>query len=286
MNEPSLIDEHLEFQFVSGQFRASFAGLLKSFEEASVQVCEEVHEADLDVPYGNDALERYDLFPARKEAKATVIFFHAGYWQSRDKRTFRFIAKALRDGGIDTILVNYPLCPAVQVTDIIDSCCLALQVIAQHSANRMGEEKPLVLAGHSAGAQIAIEVAFRLSQEDKCLFRNLAGILGISGVYELEPLIHTSLNQNLKLDYLKARQISPLRREHGLPLPAKLFVGGTETPAFQDQTIGMEKVWHLERTECEAVILPDHDHFSILTEFAKPDGALVHACHALISTRR
>ncbi|WP_408460536.1 alpha/beta hydrolase [Paraburkholderia sediminicola] len=87
------------------------------------------------------------------------------------RRAFRFIAKALRDGGIDTILVNYPLCPAVQVTHIVDSCCLALQVVAQHTANRAGEVKPVVLAGHSAGAQIAIEVAFRLLQEDQFLFR-------------------------------------------------------------------------------------------------------------------
>ena len=53
----------------------------------------------------------------------------------------------------------------------------------------------VVLAGHSAGAHLAAMVA----TADPTM-SGLAGLVLVSGIYELEPLIGTSVNERLGLD--------------------------------------------------------------------------------------
>ena len=82
------------FQYLTGQegTRAQ-AALLAAFDEESAEAVRALRP-DRDLSYGKDPRQRFDLFRARA-ARATIAYFHAGYWQSRDKAQFRFLAPAL-----------------------------------------------------------------------------------------------------------------------------------------------------------------------------------------------
>ena len=250
-----------EFQYVSGQGRDSFPALLASFDERSRQSILSTN-VELDTRYGQMARETYDLFRPQGTARATVVYFHAGYWQSRDKANFRFIAAPFCSRGANVVLVNYPLCPTVGVGDIVRSACTALRTIASQTGAG-SDDHPLVVCGHSAGGHLAVELALSAASGESGLPR-INGIVGVSGVYDLRPLVDTSLNANLKLDEQLATGLSPVLRVQATSTQAVFAVGETETEAFRQQNERMHQAWSDQGNRSRTVVTPSDDHFSIL----------------------
>ena len=73
----------------------------------------------LDLRYGDAPGETLDLFPARKGDGSCMMFIHGGYWRSRDKSDFSYLAPAWVDAGVSLAVVNYDLCPAVSMEEIV-----------------------------------------------------------------------------------------------------------------------------------------------------------------------
>ena len=257
-----------EFQYVTGQMRPSFGDLLARFEARNAQALSLPHW-ELDVAYGPHAREVMDVRPSEAKALGTVVYFHAGYWQSRDKSQFRFLATAFNAMGWDMALVNYPLCPDVRVADIVASAAQALQKIAAHQSER-GRPRPIVLCGHSAGAHLAIELT--LQQAAAAAPLPIAGVVAISGVYDLQPLLDTSLNARLKLDAESAKACSPTHRARPGAAPALFVWGDTETPAFHAQSQDMARLWQLQGNVAQCSAVAQADHFSVLEYVTAPDG--------------
>ncbi len=66
-----------------------------------------------DIAYGDGAGETLDVFPAAQAGAPVLVFVHGGYWRSRDKSDFSFIAPSFNAAGAMVVLPNYALCPAV-----------------------------------------------------------------------------------------------------------------------------------------------------------------------------
>ena len=170
-------------------------------------------------------------------------------------------------------MVGYPLCPEVTLADIVDAAGRALSAVAA----RVGG--PLVLSGHSAGAHLAVELA--LSEWPAALQERLAGVAALSGIYDLEPLLATPLNDKLRLDMAAARRHSPIHRLHGGLPPALFAVGATETPAFLAQNAAMHAAWLAAGNQAASLEVAGADHFSLLQGFA-PGAALLAAVLSLV----
>lgn len=219
----------------------------------------------LDIPYGRHPRQTLDLFRTPRRRRATVAYFHAGYWQSRDKSGFRFLAPPLVADGHDVAIINYPLSPDMGINDIVAAAYASLAALAS-----LTENAPLILVGHSAGAQIAVELVMHARTGDW----KVTGVMAISGVFDLTPLIDTSVNEKLALDAVAARAASPLHRVVSGAPPAIFAVGALETRAFRDQTARMSEAWAGAGNASVPVTVPDADHFSILNELCSEDGML------------
>ena len=75
----------------------------------------------LDIPYGDDATEKLDLFFA-EESTRWLLFIHGGYWRSMDKRDYSCIAPNFVAAGINVAVINYALCPQVTIATITEQC--------------------------------------------------------------------------------------------------------------------------------------------------------------------
>lgn len=265
-----------QFQYVTGQMRARFANLLAAFEARNAQALA-LPGWTLDIPYGPHAREVMDVRPSTAQRLGTLVYLHAGYWQSRDKSQFRFLAPTFNAMGWDMALVNYPLCPEVSVADIVASAARALQQVARHQGER-GGTGPLVLCGHSAGAHLAVELA--LQQSSVAGSVPLAGVLGISGLYDLQPLLDTSLNERLQLDTASALVCSPTHRVHPGAAPALFVWGDTETPAFHAQSKDMAKQWQRQGNTAQCLAVAHADHFSVLEHITARDGLVARTLQA------
>ena len=263
--------EDAEFDYVTGQGRPGFPALLGAYDAASQMIASR-GDAVLDIPYGAHRRQRMDLFPAFGAARATLVYFHAGYWQSRDKATFRFIAQSFNEGGLNVVLVNYPLCPEVTLAELSATAAAALAPIAGLAAGR-----PIVLSGHSAGGHLAVELAMRSTPARHLI----AGVAGLSGVYDLRPLVETSLNRALALNEPAAYDASPvLRVTPGVP-PAIFAVGAAETDAFRRQNRAMAAAWSAAGATAQEKIVDQADHFTILQTFTDRQSDLHRAVLAL-----
>jgi arylformamidase len=107
--------------------------------------------------------------------------------------------------------------------------------IIEHLATAHPTGKGLIVAGHSAGGHIAIELA--LSQWPARLKsgRPVERVIALGGVFDLRPLLSTPLNENLQLSPEEAYQRSPLFRASGVSIPTLFVVGADETRAFKRQ---------------------------------------------------
>jgi arylformamidase len=240
--------------YLTGQLHPSQTPLLAEYAAQS-EAAVAAYAPLLDLAYGAHERERFDLFVAPAPWRGTLAYVHAGYWQGRDKAQFRFIAAPFMAAGIDVALVNYPLCPEVSVRRIVRSAAASIPRIldAARALGRGGAG--LIAAGHSAGGHIAAELALGGAA--------MEAVIAISGIYELAPLLATSLNEKLRLDAGEARAMSPLHRVGGALPPALFMVGGRETPEFRAQSEAMHRAWQAAGRSTYREI-EGADHFSVL----------------------
>ncbi|MBS0316612.1 MAG: alpha/beta hydrolase, partial [Proteobacteria bacterium] len=213
-----------QFQYFDGQMRASFPALLAQYEAQSAVVAP---SGTLDLRYGPHERQRFDFFGAGSgpsgKPLGTLLYFHAGYWQSRDKATFRFIAPAFTRRGYNVALVNYPLCPSVTLAELMDAARASVPRVLDHLASLGQAPGALIAAGHSAGAHLAVELALTRWPELGARAQAVDGVIALSGIYDLVPLVATSINDKLLLDIRTAQAQSPLHRVAPGAAPA-LFI--------------------------------------------------------------
>jgi arylformamidase len=71
----------------------------------------------------------------------------------------------------------------------------------------------------------------------------IRAVIPVSGVFDLRPLIHTDVNDNLKMDLNEASELSPLLRsavavseEKRKSIKLVIAYGAEESPAFKSQS--------------------------------------------------
>jgi len=224
-----------------------------------------------EIAYGPGERERMDLFEAGDGAPV-ALFLHGGYWQALDRSWFSGIAPALLAHGVSLAVPSYDLAPAVRLGAILNQVRQAAEVARELNGGR----RPLAF-GHSAGGHMA---ACLLSEG------RAGAAVAISGVFQLQPLIPTSLNIALRLDEAEAAALSPVN----WPVPngstpggtvLDCWVGGDESAEFIRQSRDMAALWGGKGVETSFEALPGLNHFTVLDPLFDPDSALVRRLAAL-----
>jgi arylformamidase len=223
---------------------------------------------ELDLLYGRGPSETLDVFPAQgaKQRAPVVFFIHGGYWRSLDKRDHSFVAPAFTAQGACVVVPNYALCPAVTIPQITVQMVRALAWTVRNVAQWGGDPSNITVIGHSAGGHLAaMMLACLWPQYDPALPPDVVKrALSISGLYDLEPLMHTPfLQADLRLSAPQVQKASPAL----LPAPAQgvlyTVAGGDESDEFLRHNTLIREVWGEEKVPvCES--LPGRNHFSVL----------------------
>jgi arylformamidase len=230
------------------------------------------HPAGLDVAYGPAPRQRWDLFAAKTPSAPCLVFIHGGYWQRNTREDFACFAEGIMAHGWSAALPGYSLAPDVSLGDIVDEIWQAIDWLAEKGPKHGLGAGPIVVSGWSAGGHLT---AMMLPHP------HVAAGLAISGIYELAPIRDTYLNEKLRLSDEEIASFSPLR----LPVvqkPLAIAYGTNELPALVSDSRDL----HARRVAANApgplVPVSGADHFTILEELRRPDGALVRAALALL----
>ena len=242
------------------------------------------NRALIDVRYGLGAGETLDIFPARRKPGTppapVLVFIHGGWWRSLDKSDHSFIAPPFVQRGACVVVPNYALCPAVTVPDITLQMVQALAWTWRHIGAHGGDPDRITVVGHSAGGHLAtMMLACDWSQVGDDLPSALVkNALSMSGLYDLEPVMHTPfVQESLHLTRAQVAMASPAL----LPAPPvregrgqlTAVAGADESSEFLRHNRLIQQAWG-ERVVpvCEA--LPGLNHFSIVDALAEPKQRL------------
>ena len=234
----------------------------------------------LDVRYGSGAAQRMDLClpPAPAPGGAgLLVFIHGGYWQELSARDSLFAAAPCAERGLAFCAIDYTLAPAATVAGIVAECRAALRFLAEQGSQCGIDPARIVIAGSSAGAHLAAMVclpSWRNGEQEQPRALHPLGAVLLSGIYQLQPLVGTSINDALGLDARQARSQSPLLQSlRGFP-PALVCWGEVETPAFKAQSQRFAAVLRAVRTDCVTLQAAQRNHFDLALDLADPGTAL------------
>jgi len=261
------------------EFREIFAG----WASRSQRVRETWPRQQLDVAYGSRPTDRLDLFWPRKEPSAIVVYLHGGYWFSLDKSDASLVVPALAGRDVAVAVVNYALCPAVSIADIVEQVTRSVQWLYRRAPDLGFPRNRLFVCGHSAGAHLATSVVTQDWRKRSLRLPNqcVRGVIAISGLYDLRPLVRVpSVNVHTRLDETAAAQASPaLARPHGRPWVITA-VGDSENDGFLEQSGILAAAWG--RSIRSSVLCPGRNHFTVLEELIDEDGRIARATRDLI----
>jgi len=233
----------------------------------------------LDLRYGPGPKQTLDLFAPATRPLGTFVFIHGGYWRSLDKVDFSFVAVPLVERGIAVALLNYDLCPTVTIATIVDQCRHAILWLLHDGRRHGAAVDRVVVGGHSAGGHLAA-MLFATDWSSYGLPRPpFAGGLSLSGVHDLEPLVLSTMNADLRLDAAEARGLSPVNHPSMTDAPLFIAVGADETSEFLRQSDLMFDAWPQNRPAgMEAALrIPGRNHFSVVLDHADPASELTRA---------
>ena len=221
------------------------------------------------IAYGAGPRNKIDFFEG-DGAGPIVVFIHGGYWQAFDASYFSHLAAGLNAHGIDVAIPSYDLCPDVTVEEIIRQMRHAARALAKAG-------RPLVMSGHSAGGHLA---ACLLATDWPAIDASLPSDLvraaySISGLFDLGPLVETSINKALHLDSTTARAGSPLFWKAPTRGSLDAVVGETESAQYFRQSRSIVDAWGATGPATRFGTVPGANHITAIAPLADPDSPMV-----------
>ena len=206
-----------------------------------------------------------------KDLDPLLVFFHGGYWQELSVEESFFPAINSIKNHIGFAAVEYTLAPQASIDEIVNECKDAINWLFLNSKKLGFDKNKIILAGSSAGAHLAAMCSI-YNQESK---NNLLGSILVSGIYDIEPLIGTSINEALYLKKDQAVRNSPMFKDLEKFPPTVVVWGENETEQFKKQSkIFANKLIDME-VPVRSLEIENKNHFDIildLTDFDEPLG--------------
>lgn len=235
--------------------------------------------------YGPGPQETLDLFVPQAPARGTLAFIHGGYWRGLDKADFAFVAPPFVAQGYAVAVLNYDLCPAVTVGQIVAECRRAIVWLAREGPRHGAPAAPLVVSGHSAGGHLVAMLYATDWRAHGLVAPPFVGGVTLSGVHDLEPLVLSTMNADLRLDNGEARSVSPVHFPAWSAAPLYVAAGADETSEFLRQSQLIFDAWPDNRPAGMAAprFFPHRNHFTVVLDYAEPVSELTRATLALFA---
>lgn len=220
-----------------------------------------------DIAYGPQPRERFDYLSCGATNAPLFIFIHGGYWQKCTKEDFALSARGALERDFDAVLVEYTLAPQASMTQIVGEIGMLLDFLGTSSEQYTSRNRVVVLSGHSAGGHLT------------AIHRNhpsIAYAFPVSGLYDLNPIALTNLNEKLQLTPDEIDVYSP--QLHVMPgTPMTVAVGGAELPELLRQSREYADACAAIDSGVAYLEVPGRTHFAVCDDLANPNGVQMTA---------
>ena len=201
-----------------------------------------------DIPFSDtakgDRRRSFDLYLPADSGRKTPLFafIHGGFWllPDDDYRIGPALAENLVQDGVAVALIRYRLAPAHRHPAQAEDVAAAVAQLVKDSAKYNFDARRIYLAGHSAGGHLASLVGLdsRYLNRHGLGKNSLAGIVSISGLYDLNPTWRVSKNQSVAVentfgkDAALLKQASPIHHVRADAPPFLIISPFQDFPGF------------------------------------------------------
>lgn len=145
--------------------------------------------------YGEGPRRRLDIYRPLASPRGAasprplVVFLYGGNWRTGDRADYRFVATALAARGIVVVVPDYRLFPEAAFPGFVEDAAAAVAFAAARATEFGADPRAVFVAGHSAGAHIALLLALDPGYLARAGYdrTRLAGAIGLAGPYDFDP---------------------------------------------------------------------------------------------------
>ena len=222
-----------------------------------------------DLPYGQDKRQRLDIYaPRQAQNRPVVVFWYGGSWVKGQKSQYRFVGTTLAERGIVTVIADYRLYPQVHFPAFDEDGARAVAWVEQHVQEYGGDPHRIVLMGHSAGGHTAAFLALDHAFLEKCGAdpRDIAGLVGLSGTYELVP--GTDEERATFPPPYTEKDWQPIRFVDAQSPPTLLLHGSDDKEVLPQEAIDLKDEMLRQHLRVDLHIYPHRGHGDTVASFA------------------
>lgn len=222
--------------------------------------------------YGEDSRQRLDVYaPAGASGAPVIVFIYGGSWNSGDRGDYGFAGAAFASRGFVTVVPDYRLVPAVRFPDFIEDCAAAVRWTVDNIAAHGGDPSRIVLAGHSAGAYIAM----MLGLDARYLHRagvnpsSIRGVAGLAGPYDFLPF-DVAASRDAFGQAADPAQTQPVTFARADAPPMLLLWGEADTTVGPRNLRGLQAAMVAAGGQVETKTYPGVNHVDIMLALSRP----------------
>ncbi|XP_046844755.1 kynurenine formamidase-like [Xenia sp. Carnegie-2017] len=292
MSSGFVIDDELEIEYSPSKWvtrEIPHEDVVSLFFKRGFDVRERLlqkYDCELNVVYGGGKSTKLDIyFPDNCDRKCSdlLIFVHGGYWQEGSKEMYAFLGEHFNTLGCILVMLGYDFAPHASMDEMVKQIENGFMFTAS-----MFPSSRIFLTGHSAGAHLVSMLMTANFNNGNSLLERIKGLCLVSGIFDLQPILSTSVNLVIGMDRETALRNSPINKIKPGSLKIRcnvlVVVGEQDSPSFQEQS----KVFHdllkeeLPHYDVKYLKIPDVDHFSIMEKCAEEDFLLNKALRSLV----
>lgn len=252
---------------MSAETRAKFGGLI-------------------DVAYGNEPLQTLDVFAPKGAVDAPVIFYiHGGGWRAGSKNGCSFPAETLNAAGILWVPIDYGLAPDYKIDQIVDHVRSAFAWVYSNIREHGGHPDRIYVLGNSAGGHLTGTLMMPGWHAEYAVPTNaIKGTCPLSGVFDMEALVHASYgyNDQLQMDLTTARAHSPIYNLPREEMPIIVGYGEPELEGFRKQSREYAQALRDAGHNVEEIAVADAHHFEMTRRIAQAGSEIHTAVMAMV----
>ena len=228
-----------------------------------------------DIAYGSQEDEKLDLFlPSITKCGPLQIFIHGGYWRALSKNDSAFAAAMFQQHGSCFAALDYTLAPNATLTQIVEQNRLAISWLYKNAENYGIDRNRIYLSGSSAGAHLAIMMLLTDWSQYGLPQDVIKGVCAVSGIYDLEPIRLSYVNDPLGMNCKDAVENSPMGKELHNHCPIILAYGDNETSEFKRQTNEYRDFLLQSDESVSFSEIKDRNHFNVIMDLMHADSWL------------
>ena len=236
---------------------------------------------DIDYLEGSDYLnqkDRLDIFmPASFDPVPVIVYFHGGALRMGEKADACIVAKQFSALGIGVVTPNYRLTPAVMHPAHIEDAAAATAWVMQNIEDYGGDPERIYLAGHSAGAYLAVLLALdaKYLQAHSLSSTSIRGSIAISPFLYVEETAADRPKDVWGIDPVQwlAASVSPHIEEGKSPMMLIYASGDDKWRKRQNKKFG--KAMRALGNDVLVKQVPKRDHMSLISKINAEDDRII-----------